>query len=69
MNYPNHPLFWGHYFGLDQVEVVGAGISLVTNYRDQFNQEVRNGGIDGLIAAIATKNRSLEGNSVKSEKK
>ena len=50
-------------------DVVVAGISLVTNYRDQFNQEVRNVGIDGLIAAIATKNRSLEGNSVKSEKK
>lgn len=50
-------------------DVVVAGISLVTNYRDQFNQEVRNGGIDGLIAAIAAKNRSLESNSIKSEKK
>jgi phospholipid transport system substrate-binding protein len=49
-------------------DVVVAGISLVTNYRDQFNQEVRNGGIDGLIAAIAAKNRSLESNSIKSEK-
>lgn len=50
-------------------DVVVAGISLVTNYRDQFNQEVRNGGIDGLIASIAAKNKSLEANSVKSEKK
>lgn len=41
-------------------DVVVAGISLVTNYRDQFGQEVRSGGIDGLIAAIATKNKSLE---------
>lgn len=41
-------------------DVVVAGISLVTNYRDQFNQEVRNGGIDGLVAAIAAKNKSLE---------
>lgn len=49
-------------------DVVVAGISLVTNYRDQFNQEVRNGGIDGLIAAIAAKNRSLE-SSAKAEKK
>ncbi|MCK6413171.1 MAG: ABC transporter substrate-binding protein [Azonexus sp.] len=40
-------------------DVVVAGISLVTNYRDQFGQEVRNGGIDGLIAAIAGKNKSL----------
>ena len=42
-------------------DVVVAGISLVTNYRDQFAQEVRNGGIDGLIASIAAKNKSLEG--------
>jgi phospholipid transport system substrate-binding protein len=40
-------------------DVVVAGISLVTNYREQFGQEVRNGGIEGLIAAIAGKNRSL----------
>ena len=40
-------------------DVVVAGISLVTNYRDQFGQEVRNGGVDGLIAAIAGKNKSL----------
>ena len=33
---------------------VVAGISLVTNYRDQFGQEVRNGGIDGLIASISS---------------
>lgn len=41
-------------------DVVVAGISLVTNYREQFGQEVRNGGIDGLIASIAAKNKSLE---------
>ncbi|MCK6389439.1 MAG: ABC transporter substrate-binding protein [Azonexus sp.] len=41
-------------------DVVVAGISLVTNYRDQFGQEVRNGGIDGLIASLAAKNKSLE---------
>lgn len=46
-----------------------AGISLVTNYRDQFAQEVRNGGIDGLIATVASKNKSLEANLAKSEKK
>lgn len=49
-------------------DVVVAGISLVTNYRDQFGQEVRNGGIDGLIASIAAKNKSLE-NGQKAEKK
>ncbi|HSG22614.1 MAG TPA: ABC transporter substrate-binding protein [Azonexus sp.] len=46
-----------------------AGISLVTNYRDQFAQEVRNGGIDGLIATVAAKNKSLETSLVKAEKK
>lgn len=50
-------------------DVSVAGISLVTNYRDQFAQEVRQGGIDGLIAAIATKNKSLETNLAKADKK
>ena len=42
-----------------------AGISLVTNYRDQFAQEVRSGGIDGLIQSLAAKNKSLQGNTAK----
>lgn len=46
-------------------DVVVAGISLVTNYRDQFGQEIRNGGIDGLVASIAAKNKSLEANQKK----
>ncbi len=41
-------------------DVIIAGISLVTNYRDQFTQEVRASGIDGLIASLAAKNASLE---------
>lgn len=49
-------------------DVVVAGISLVTNYRDQFGQEIRNGGIDGLITSIASKNKSLEANG-KADKK
>ena len=49
-------------------DVVVAGISLITNYRDQFGQEVRNGGIDGLIATIAAKNRSLEAGKGKAGK-
>jgi phospholipid transport system substrate-binding protein len=50
-------------------DVSVAGISLVTNYREQFGQEVRNGGIDGLIKVIAAKNNSLEGNLVKADGK
>lgn len=44
-------------------DVVVAGISLVTNYREQFAREVRNGGIDGLIASLAARNKSLEESS------
>ena len=40
-------------------DVVVAGISLVTNYRETFAQEVRNGGIDGLITTIAAKNKQI----------
>ena len=29
------------------------------------SQEIRNGGVDGLIASIATKNKSLEANQKK----
>jgi phospholipid transport system substrate-binding protein len=50
-------------------DVTVAGISLVTNYRDQFGQEVRNGGIDGLISTISAKNRSLDGSLAKADKK
>ena len=41
-------------------DVVVAGVSLVTNYRDTFNQEVRANGIDGLIQMLANKNKQLE---------
>lgn len=37
-------------------DVVIDGVSLVTNYRSQFAAEVRRGGIDGLISALAAKN-------------
>ncbi|MFZ2268555.1 MAG: ABC transporter substrate-binding protein [Azonexus sp.] len=50
-------------------DVTVAGISLVTNYREQFAQEVRNGGIDGLLASISGKNKSLEANQGRAEKK
>lgn len=37
-----------------------AGISLVVNYRTEFANLVREGGIDGLIAALAKKNQSMD---------
>lgn len=36
-----------------------AGISLVVNYRTEFSNIVHDKGIDGLIGALATKNKSL----------
>jgi len=41
-------------------DVVVAGVSLVTNYRESFATEVRNGGIDGLIKSLQKKNADLE---------
>ena len=41
-------------------DVVVAGVSLVTNYRDTFNQEVRANGVDGLIETLAKKNAQVE---------
>jgi len=39
-------------------DVVIDGVSLITNYRSQFSTLVRrNGGIDGLINTLASKNR------------
>lgn len=40
-------------------DVVVAGVSLVTNYRGTFSQEVRRGGIGGLIKALEEKNSQL----------
>ena len=39
-------------------DVVVAGISLVTNYRESFAAEVRAGGIDGLIKTLQAKNQA-----------
>ena len=40
-------------------DVVIAGVSLVQNYRSSFNSEIQKSGVDGLIATLATKNKSL----------
>jgi len=38
-------------------DVIVDNVSLVTVYRNSFNSEVRKGGIDGLIAALARRNK------------
>jgi phospholipid transport system substrate-binding protein len=42
-----------------------GGVSLVTNYRSEFTNQVRQGGIDGLIATLQHKNKTGEAASVK----
>jgi phospholipid transport system substrate-binding protein len=43
--------------GWKAYDVVVAGVSLVTNYRDEFNDTVRSSGVDGLVKALQAKNR------------
>lgn len=38
-------------------DIVIEGVSLVTNYRGQFNNEIRQSGIDGLIKKLSDKNK------------
>jgi phospholipid transport system substrate-binding protein len=42
-------------------DVVIDNVSLITNYRSQFASVVRRSGIDGLITALANKNREPTG--------
>jgi phospholipid transport system substrate-binding protein len=41
-------------------DVAIGGVSLVTTYRETFINEIRASGIDGLIKALADRNRQLE---------
>jgi len=50
-------------------DVVVGGVSLVTNYRETFNAQVRDGGVDGLIKSLVSKNRSLETTQASSKSK
>ncbi len=42
--------------GWKAYDVVVGGVSLVTNYREEFTAEIQRGGIDGLIKALEAKN-------------
>ncbi len=46
-------------------DVIVDNVSLVTNYRGSFANEIRQSGIDGLIKVLADKNRSAENLSAK----
>lgn len=41
-------------------DVMVGGVSLVANYRTEFNTMVRESGIEGLIKTMQTKNRTIE---------
>lgn len=42
--------------GWKAYDVIVGGVSLVTNYRDEFTREVQAGGVDGLIKSLVAKN-------------
>lgn len=42
-----------------------AGVSLITNYRETFGNEIRSNGIDGLIKTLQEKNKANEGGTAK----
>jgi phospholipid transport system substrate-binding protein len=46
-------------------DVVIEGVSLVTNYRGQFANEIKSGGMDGLIQRLADKNKQNSGSASK----
>ena len=43
--------------GWKAYDVIVGGVSLVTNYRDEFAAQIKTGGIDGLIKTLTDKNK------------
>lgn len=43
--------------GWKAFDVAVAGVSLVTNYRDEFNAQIQAGGVDGLLKTLVAKNK------------
>ncbi len=46
--------------GWKVVDLNVLGARLVENYKNTFNTEIANNGVDGLIKSLATKNKSIE---------
>lgn len=44
--------------GWKAYDVIVGGVSLVTNYREEFNNSIRDSGVDGLIKTLVAKNKS-----------
>ena len=49
--------------GWKAYDVIVGGVSLVTNYRDEFNEQIKSGGVDGLIKTLSDKNKGVSGKS------
>ena len=45
--------------GWNCYDVIVGGVSLVTNYRDEFNSQIKAGGVDGLIKTLADRNKGV----------
>jgi phospholipid transport system substrate-binding protein len=45
--------------GWKAYDVIVGGVSLVTNYRDEFNDQIKAGGVDGLIKTLADRNKGV----------
>jgi len=43
--------------GWKAYDVIVGGVSLVTTYRDEFNEQIKSGGVDGLLKTLAEKNK------------
>ena len=43
--------------GWKAFDVIVGGVSLVTNYRDEFNEQIRQGGVDGLVNSLSARNK------------
>ena len=49
--------------GWKAYDVIVGGVSLVTNYRDEFNEQIKAGGVDGLIKTLSDKNKGAPSKS------
>lgn len=47
--------------GWKSYDVIVGGVSLVTNYRDEFNEQIKSGGVDGLVKTLVDKNKGATG--------
>lgn len=47
--------------GWKAYDIIVGGVSLVTNYRDEFSEQIKTGGVDGLIKTLAAKNKGTGG--------